>query len=89
MLGDQGTIRAIRVSCGENGSEDWLQRGAEGTKRRRGFEPLIDANRRSSRTTDECPRKTRKTRRAESEFLTTDGTDITDARGPGKYPRNL
>ena len=46
MLGDQRTIRAIRVIRGENGSEDWLPKGAEGTKRRRGFEPLIDANRR-------------------------------------------
>ena len=32
MSGDQGTFRAIRVICGENGSEDWPQRGAEGAK---------------------------------------------------------
>ena len=46
MSGDQGNIRAIRVICGENSSEDWPQRGTEGAKRRRRFEPLIDANRR-------------------------------------------
>jgi len=44
MLADQGTIRAIRVICGENSSEDWPQRGTEVTKRRRHFEPLIDAD---------------------------------------------
>ena len=32
MSGDQGNIRAIRVIRGENGLEDWPQRGAEGTK---------------------------------------------------------
>ena len=46
MIGEQGTIRAIRVICGENSSEDWPQRGTEVTTRRRHFEPLIDANRR-------------------------------------------
>ena len=69
MSGDQVTFRAIRVICAENGLQDWPQRGAEVTKRRRRFEPLIGANRRSSRTTDECPRKTRNTRKAESDFL--------------------
>ena len=44
MIGDQGTFRAIRVIRGENGLEDWPQRGAEVTKRRWGFEPLISAN---------------------------------------------
>jgi hypothetical protein len=32
MLGDQGTIRAIRVIRGENGSEDWLPKTREVTK---------------------------------------------------------
>ena len=84
MIGDQGTFRAIRVICGESGSEDWPQRGAEVTKRRRHFEPLICANRRSFRTAD-CPRKPR---RAESEFLTTDITGITDvwSRPMGSAP---
>jgi hypothetical protein len=36
MLGDQGTIRAIRVICGENGLEDWPQKGAEVTKTKQG-----------------------------------------------------
>ena len=83
MSGEQGTFRAIRVIRGENGSDDWPQRGAEVTKRRRRFEPLICANRRSLRTAD-CPRKTRK---AESEFLTTDVTDITDDWRSGNFPR--
>ncbi len=49
MLGDQGNIRvyirAIRVICGKNGSEDWPQRGAEGTKMEAGG---LTANLRSS-----------------------------------------
>ena len=32
MLGDQGTIRTIRVIRGENGLEVWPPRGAEVTK---------------------------------------------------------
>ena len=64
MSGEQGTIRAIRVICAENGLQDWPQRGAEGTKRRRRLKPLISAHRRSSRTA-ECPRNTRNTRKAE------------------------
>ena len=64
MLGNQRTIRAIRVICVENGLQDWPQRGAEGTKRRRRLKPLISAHRRSSRTA-ECPRNTRNTRKAE------------------------
>jgi len=32
MLGDQRTIRAIRVIRGENGSEDWPQKTREVTK---------------------------------------------------------
>ena len=52
MLGDQGDIRAIRVICGENGSEDWPQRGAEGTKAEAGG---LTANRRSFRTAEKWP----------------------------------
>ena len=58
MSGDQGTIRAIRVICAESGLQDWPQRGAEVTKTETVF-----------RTTDDCPRKTRNTRKAESDFL--------------------
>ena len=43
MIGDQGTFRAIRVIRGENGSEDWPQRGAEVTKTEAGG---LTANRR-------------------------------------------
>ena len=45
MLGDQGNIRAIRVIRGENGLQDWPQRGAEGTKAEAGG---LTAHRRSS-----------------------------------------
>ena len=37
MSGEQGTFRAIRVIRGENGLEDWPQRGSEVTKRRPEF----------------------------------------------------
>ena len=57
MSGEQGNIRAIRVIRGENGLQDWPQRGAEVTKTETVF-----------RTTDDCPRKTRNTRKAESDF---------------------
>ena len=43
MLGDQRNS-AIRVIRGENGSEDWPQRGAEVTKRRRHSEPRTSAH---------------------------------------------
>ena len=32
MFGDKGNIRAIRVICGENGSQVWPQRGAKGAR---------------------------------------------------------
>ena len=32
MIGEQGTIRAIGVIGGENGSEDWLPKEREVTK---------------------------------------------------------
>ena len=64
MFGEQGTIRAIRVIRGENGLQDWPQRGAEGTKRSEtvGFcHRVHGARTQRQQETDGCgPRNTRK-----------------------------
>ena len=83
MSGDQGNIRAIRVIRGENGLQDWPQRGAEGTKAEAGG---LTANRRSSALISNRGLPTETTEGGVG-FFTTDVTDITDVRRSGNFPR--
>jgi hypothetical protein len=70
-------------NLGLNGSEDWPQRGAEGTKAEAGG---LTANRRSSTLISNRGVPTENTEDGIG-FFTTDVTDITDERGLEKYPR--